>query len=165
MLSCWLACFFSWDVLATPSLECHTELLKPCQLSRVLKPSVQYMFRPMHSPGICFPFSPFQWVPNFRDQRKRHDRTWVWPAVSLDGTARPDCRQHLPSVLMSQQPGQLQHPLGLVPTCLLTPWFLKAEQGQHQRSGCWKDDLQIRNLVQSCLCWERVFCEPPASRT
>ena len=33
--------------------------------------------------------------------------------------------------------------------------FPKAGQDQHQRRVCWKDDLQISNLVQSCLCWVR----------
>ena len=105
----------SWDVLATPSLECHTELLRPCQFARVLKPSVQYMFSPMcillASVSHSLPLSVSSQISETRGKGmaehgcERH---------CLMVTAPSDCSV-CPSVLMSQQPGQLQHPLGTGP--------------------------------------------------
>lgn len=144
----------SWDVLATPSLECHTELLKPCQLSRVLKPSVQYMFRPMcillASVSHSLPFSVSSQISETRGKGMTEHGS---QRQCLMGTAPSDCRQHLPlRPHVTATRATPASPWDWSPPVFSLLQFLKAGQGQHQRSGCWKDDLQIRNLVQSCLC-------------
>ena len=148
----------SWDVLATPSLECHTELLRPCQFARVLKPSVQYMFSPMcillASVSHSLPLSVSSQISETRGKGmaehgcERH---------CLMVTAPSDCSV-CPSVLMSQQPGQLQHPLGTGP-----------HLSSHSYNFPKLDKVSIREgYVGKMTCiseiWSKVVCvESPVS--
>lgn len=157
----------SWDVLATPSLECHTELLKPCQLSRVLKPSVQYMFRPMcillASVSHSLPFSVSSQISETRGKGMTEHRS---QRQCLMGTAPSDCSIY-PSVLMSQQPGQLQHPLGTSPHLSSHSYnFSKLDKVSIREAYVGK--MTCRSEIWSkvvCVEREEKPCEPPASRT